>query len=106
MNNVWHFKRTTQVERQYAGNHATPKPVELCKRAILSSSKESMCVLDLFGGSGSTLIASEKLKRISRLMELDPYNCDIIVNRYIAWCKNNNKTPIIKRNGKKFKREK
>ena len=84
MNNVWHFNKivgNTQ-EKKDAGNHATPKPIALCSRAIKSSSRESEIVLDLFGGSGSTLIACEQLKRICYMMELDPKYCDVIINRW------------------------
>ena len=55
------------------------KPVELIERALLNSSKAGDLVVDLFGGSGSTLIACEKTGRSSRLMELDPKYCDVIV---------------------------
>lgn len=82
MNNVWHFARTSVAERAYTGGHATPKPLVLCARAIKSSSRENDIVLDLFGGSGSTLIACEQNGRKSRLMELDPKYVDVIVNRW------------------------
>ena len=58
------------------------KPVELIERALVNSSKAGDLVLDLFGGSGSTLIACEKNGRSSRLMELDPKYCDVIVKRW------------------------
>jgi len=83
MNNVWHFDRTSQDERSQTGGHATPKPIALCSRAIKSSSREEEIVLDLFGGSGSTLIACEQLNRTCYMMELDPIYCDVIVQRYI-----------------------
>lgn len=82
MNNVWHFARTSQDERELTGGHATPKPLALCARAIKSSSREKERVLDLFGGSGSTLIACEQLDRICYMMELDPHYCDVIINRW------------------------
>jgi DNA modification methylase len=50
--------------------------------AINNSSKPANIVLDLFGGSGSTMIASEKIGRHARLMELDPKYCDVIVKRW------------------------
>ena len=81
-NNVWHFNRTSIEERKSTGGHATPKPVELCERAIKSSCPDGGLVIDLFGGSGSTLIACEKLKRKCFTMELDPKYCDVIVARY------------------------
>jgi DNA modification methylase len=62
--------------------HLTEKPVELATRALEYSSKPGENVLDLFGGSGSTLIAAEKTGRKAFLMELDPPYCDVIVQRY------------------------
>jgi 16S rRNA G966 N2-methylase RsmD len=62
--------------------HLTEKPVELAVRALTYSSKAGESVLDLFGGSGSTLIACEKLGRRARLMEIDPPYCDVIVRRW------------------------
>lgn len=62
--------------------HPTMKPVPLVARAIANSSRRGERVLDLFGGSGSTLLASEQLDRVARLMELDPRYCDVIVQRY------------------------
>lgn len=82
MNNVWHFDRTSAAERELTGGHATPKPIALCARAIKSSSREGETVLDVFGGSGSTLIACEQLNRKCRTMELDPHYCDVIIARW------------------------
>ena len=82
MNNVWHFNRTTGKEREAAHGHATPKPVALCGRAIETSSREDEIVLDLFGGSGSTLIACEQLNRKCYMMELDPLYVDVILDRW------------------------
>ena len=82
MNNVWHFNRTNAKERQDTGNHATPKPIALCARAIKTSSQENEIVLDVFGGSGSTLIACEQLNRACYMMELDPHYCDVIIARW------------------------
>lgn len=82
MNNVWHFERTTGKEREAAGGHATPKPLKLCARAIKSSSREGEKVLDVFGGSGSTLIACEQLNRSAYLMELEPKWVDVIIKRW------------------------
>jgi DNA modification methylase len=62
--------------------HLTEKPVELASRAILYSSRRGEHVLDLFGGSGSTLIACEDTQRRGHLMELDPPYCDVIVTRW------------------------
>jgi DNA modification methylase len=62
--------------------HPTMKPVELVERAIHNSSKSRDIVLDCFGGSGTTLVACEKLGRQARLIELDPKYCDVIVQRW------------------------
>jgi DNA modification methylase len=74
---VWDVKRAPKNEF-----HPTQKPVELAERAMSNSSKQGDYILDLFGGSGSTLIACEKLGRKARLMELDPKYCDVIVKRW------------------------
>ena len=62
--------------------HPTMKPIGLMEKAIGNSTKTGNVVLDLFGGSGSTLIACEKTGRYARLMELDPKYCDVIVKRW------------------------
>lgn len=62
--------------------HPTMKPVELMEYQILNNTKGADIVLDLFGGSGSTMIAAEKTGRKSCLMELDPKYCDVIVKRW------------------------
>ena len=62
--------------------HLTEKPVELAARAMEYSSKPGENVLDLFGGSGSTLIAAEQTGRKAFLIELDPLYCDVIVQRF------------------------
>jgi DNA modification methylase len=64
--------------------HPTQKPVALLERAIRNSSRAGDTVLDVFGGSGSTLIACERLGRGARLVELDPRYCDAIVRRWEA----------------------
>jgi DNA modification methylase len=65
--------------------HLTEKPVELAKRAIEYSSQPGENVLDLFAGSGSTLIAAEQTGRNAFLMELDPHYCDVIVARWLKY---------------------
>ena len=84
MNNVWHFHVASQAEREQTGDHPTPKPVALVARAIVSSSQEGDVVLDLFGGSGTTLVACEQLGRKCRMMELDPHYCQVIIDRWEA----------------------
>lgn len=74
---LWHYDKPKTNDL-----HPTMKPVELVCRAIENSSKSRDIVLDSFGGSGTTLIASEKLKRKARLIELDPIYCDVIVKRW------------------------
>jgi DNA modification methylase len=64
------------------GDHPTMKPVALIVHMLKNSSARGDRVLDLCGGSGSTMIAAERLGRASRLMELDPIYCDVIVKRY------------------------
>lgn len=62
--------------------HPTMKPIKLLARQIKNSSKQTESVLDLFGGSGSTLIACEQLNRVCYMAELDPKYCDVIIKRY------------------------
>lgn len=62
--------------------HPTMKPVELVCECLLDNSQDQDSVLDLFGGSGTTLIAAEQLGRKAYLMELDPHYCDVIIARW------------------------
>lgn len=62
--------------------HPTMKPVELVTSCLLDVSKKGQVVLDLFGGSGTTLIAAEETERHARLMEYDPHYCDVIIARW------------------------
>lgn len=78
---VWSVKKVSPN----AMVHLTEKPVELAARALTYSSKAGQTVLDLFGGSGSTLIACEKLGRRARLMEIDPPYCDVICRRFMEF---------------------
>lgn len=74
---VWDFNKPTKNDL-----HPTMKPVELIEESILNSTARNSSVIDLFGGSGSTLIACEKTSRKCFMMELDPHYCDIIVARW------------------------
>lgn len=65
--------------------HPTMKPLELVGRAIKNSSKNGEIVLDLFGGSGSTMIAAEQINRVAYLMELDEKYTDVIVKRMLRF---------------------
>lgn len=62
--------------------HPTMKPMKLIAKLIQNSSREKECVLDLFGGSGTTLIVCEQMKRSCRMMEYDPRFVDVIVKRW------------------------
>ena len=75
---LWHVKKVNPQKMV----HLTEKPVELAVRAMQYSSLPGENVLDLFGGSGSTLIAAEQTGRKAFLMELDPPYCDVIVDRF------------------------
>lgn len=78
-------KQTTVMDfdkPQRNGEHPTMKPVELFAYQMEMSSKSNDNVLDLFGGSGTTMIAAEQLNRNAYLMELDPRYVDVIVNRW------------------------
>jgi DNA modification methylase len=75
---LWQVKKVNPQRMQ----HLTEKPVELAARAIEYSSRPGENVLDLFGGSGSTLIAAEQQGRRAFLMELDPLYCDVVIQRW------------------------
>ena len=92
---VWYMSRGATGE--YV--HPTQKPVELVERAISNSSKPGDLVLDVFGGSGSTLIACEKTSRHCRLVDLDPKYVDVMVKR---WQDYTGKQAIHAESGKTF----
>jgi site-specific DNA-methyltransferase (adenine-specific) len=91
---IWSMKRDSVQE--YV--HPTQKPVELIQYAITNSTKAGDVIMDLFGGSGSTMIAAEKMGRTAHLMELDPKYVDVIIERYCQYTGNRS---IIK-NGKEI----
>ena len=74
---VWEFDKPSNSKL-----HPTMKPIDLCSKAINNSSKRDNLILDLFGGSGSTLIACEQLNRKCFMMELDPKYCSVIIERW------------------------
>lgn len=80
--------------------HPTMKPIKLIARQVRNSTKQDETVLDLFGGSGSTLIACEQLGRTCRTMELSEHYCDVIIQRYIN-LKESTKDVYRIRDGKK-----
>ena len=81
-NNVLHFSRTSGDERESAGGHATPKPLALVALMLKTSTRKGDVVLDVFGGSGSTLIACERLGRTCYINELEPKYVDLIIRRW------------------------
>ena len=109
--NVWDFAKSSSFASRDENNkrfnevgnflvaHPTTKPVLLVSKAIENSSKQGDAVVDLFLGSGSTLIACEKTNRKCYGMELDEKYCDVVVKRYIQFCEANNIKPSVKRNG-------
>ena len=74
---IWEFQRTLKNDL-----HPTMKPIPLIENAIENSSQSGMIVIDLFLGSGSTLIACEKTGRQCFGMEIDPKYCDVIIKRW------------------------
>ena len=74
---IWDIERTSQTAL-----HPTLLPFHLVVEAIKNSSKIEDLVLDLFGGSGTTLVAAEQTKRTCYMMELDPKYCDVIIKRW------------------------
>ncbi len=75
---IWEYNKPRKNEE-----HPTMKPLELVGRAISNSSRRGEKILDLFGGSGSTMIAADQLDRVAHLMELDERFVDVIINRFI-----------------------
>jgi DNA modification methylase len=90
---LWHVKKIPPQQME----HLTAKPAELAVRAMQYSSVPGECVLDLFGGSGSTLIAAERTGRKAFLMELDPLYCDVIADRFQRF---SGQRAVLKRTGK------
>ena len=76
--NIWLIKRENAQDYE----HPTQKPITLAQKPITRCTNLDDNILDLFGGSGSTLIAAEILKRKSFLVELEPIFCDLIIKRY------------------------
>jgi len=74
---VWHIQRKLGKDE----DHATKKPTELCERAIRHVNDVKI-VVDLFGGSGSTLLSCERLNKYCYMMELDEHYCDVIIKRW------------------------
>jgi DNA modification methylase len=94
---IWEYNKPRKNEE-----HPTMKPLELVGKAVDNSSRRHETILDLFGGSGSTMIAADQLDRKSCLMELDERFVDVIVKRYIKHKETNEDCYLI-RNGKRSK---
>ena len=95
-------KQTTVLEFDKPsrnGEHPTMKPVALFEYQMLNNSRPGDVMLDLFGGSGTTLICAEKSGRVARLMELDPKYCDVIVRR---WQLFTGETAVLESTGEAF----
>ena len=93
---VWEFDRPSKSKL-----HPTTKPLPLVAYPMKNSSLVNSIVLDLFGGSGSTLMAAEQMDRVAYLMELDPVYASAIVRRFVAYRGNTEDVYII-RDGKKL----
>ena len=93
---LWQFERPAK-----SPEHPTMKPVTLVARSINNSSHFGDIILDLFAGSGTTLIAAEQCERSSCLMELDPKYCDVIVKRAISFFGSDDSIFLL-RNGEKL----
>ena len=78
LSNVWRVPKELELKDL----HPTVKPIDIIEPALRVTTDKGKIVLDLFGGSGSTLIAAERSHRHARLMELDPAYCDVIVKRW------------------------
>jgi DNA modification methylase len=76
--NIWRIKKVPPKQRE----HNAAKPIELINIGIYASSNNGELILDLFGGSGSTLIACEETARKCSMMEMEPKYCDVIVKRW------------------------
>lgn len=91
---IWRYNKPNKADL-----HPTMKPVPLVENCLKDGTKEGDIVLDIFGGSGTTLIAAENLKRRARLVELEPRYCDVIVRR---WQKLTNKVAVNEKTGTPF----
>lgn len=92
---VWRIDKDSNASYE----HPTQKPVALAEKSILDLTNSDELIVDLFGGSGSTLIACEKLNRQCYMMELSPAYCDVIINR---WQKYSGKKATQAESGKSF----
>jgi ParB-like chromosome segregation protein Spo0J len=98
LSNVWRVPKELELKDL----HPTVKPIDIIEPALRVTTDQGKIVLDLFGGSGSTLIAAERSHRHARLMELDPAYCDVIVKR---WQQFTGKTAKLEGSGEPFPAE-
>lgn len=101
---LWYGDKTQstlwEVDKPSANRlHPTMKPVQLIERALINSSRAGDVVVDLFAGSGSTLLACERRKRRARLMEIDPKYADVVVRRWQEYC---GKVATLEEDGRSF----
>lgn len=92
---IWRVQRKMGRDE----DHATKKPIEILQKPILHASKQDDIVLDLFGGSGSTMITCHQLKRVAYLMEIMPKYCQVIIDRMLKL----DPSIEIKKNGQPYK---
>jgi DNA modification methylase len=102
----YYISSIQKAKKQDGDLHPTMKPIELISNRIKISSKKNGIVLDLFGGSGSTLIASEMLNRKCLMMEIEPTYCDVIIKRYIDFKEGNKEDIFLLENGNKIQWDK
>ena len=98
VNSLWRGLMGTESQDIRTRVHPTQKPIQICEWFLKQYSHEDSIIIDLFLGSGSTLIAAEKTGRICYGMELDPKYVDVIVQRYVDYVDN----PVVKLNGKEI----
>jgi DNA modification methylase len=100
--NVWEYDGMNTFgnkERESLDDHPTVKPVKLVADAIIDCSNLYDSILDLFLGSGTTLLASEQTDRICYGMELEPKYCDLSIRRWLRWMKQKGLSFTVKKNG-------
>jgi len=100
--NVWEYTGVNSFgseDRKTFEDHPTPKPVKMVADAIIDCSNLYGIILDIFLGSGTTIIAAEQTNRICYGVEMDTKYCDLIVRRYLRFMKQHNQPVVVKRNG-------
>lgn len=106
--NVWDYPGASSFNKSAdvsTKDHPTPKPVKLVADAIMDCSLIGHIILDIFSGSGTTIIAADQTDRIAYVVDLSPGYCDLNVRRYIRYCRNAGKPCVIKKNGVVFTKE-